>query len=755
MSQGVSDCVTLYLLKEKKNRLSKTPEYKKALSLVQKIKRSYDGEQDDNDICIVVDDLPSTNQVEFIQELVAACKNYSKNVVTFSGYRFIDVNAGTLKKKHEIRLYDRMPFTPRFRRNDTGDVQADVLTRPCFACRGNILNTIAASSNILDLKNVSITCSVCNIEIMCVDPKSDWSGLPFLNRDNLLIMKMDSDENMPLFVYNGWQSKNDTITPYDSDYVAVIITTHNRTDTALTTIDSLVKHIKYDKLVWILADDRSDENHIDSLLHKFKDLGIEDPVVTRTNKEHWGLGASLNNALREAFKLADIVLTTEDDWYLQYDLDLKEFVDVLKDNRDVAAIRLGTTHLVSQYLVPWHDARFSSYSMCSYLADKDRGAYILNNQVAIRHRRLYDSLGFYKENAPADAVENDLNKRYESNPKLCVLWPNKYQTTSLVCNENPFIHFGKSTVGHVFDDLGLGIDIVNARLASPAESSIHASSNQAPFFRVIIPVHESTSTLKRALKSISDQTFKNYIVSVCDDGSIESSRLENEKSVNTILGNRGVFQFHEKPLFAGAARNTAMSISKDSEYTLFLDADDNFTYPRFFEELHVFILRNGFPDAIPLPYVHEGKEHVSDILKINTPAAFSLTCTAPWRKCLKTSKVCEFNTGLRKSNDVVQHLRQADNVDTVRPFYRVCVSYNSDGETTTFGKNKNKNLCNLDSLRAVFRVCSDVLDETYKHEYMREAVEKQILFKVNNMIPGVVRTLGKGGIAKLVKIAEK
>lgn len=455
MSEDKCDSVTLYLLKEKKNRLSKTPEYKKALSLVQKVKRIYDGEQNDDDICIVVDDLPTTNQIEFVREIVNACKSNPGKVVTFSGYSFIGVENGSLKKNQEIRLYDRMPFTPRFKKNDHGDVLVDVLTRTCYACSGRTLRLISSMSDIVSVKDVSVSCSDMNMEIVCIDPGNDWSGLPFLNRDNLLKMKMDSDDNMALFIYNGWHAKPDTKTPYNADTVAVIITTHNRTETAITTIKSLTKHLKYDNIVWILADDRSEPGHIEALVEKFDELGVHDLIVTRTNDEHWGLGASLNNALKRAFKITDVVLTTEDDWFLQYDFDLTKYVDVIRNDPRVCTIRLGAINTIQDCLVRsdvdgFYEVSLSKYK---YVTEKEhRGNMMLNLQVALRHSRLFKRTGFLPENSRPDTVEYALNKKYLTYCSgMKILWPDTFDTKTL-CNEtNPFLHFGKSTVGHEYD----------------------------------------------------------------------------------------------------------------------------------------------------------------------------------------------------------------------------------------------------------------------------------------------------------------
>lgn len=99
--------------------------------------------------------------------------------------------------------------------------------------------------------------------------------------------------------------------------VSVVITTHNRTRVAQETIKFMVRNFRYKNVKWIISDDRSDPGHIESLIETFKECGVENVTVCRTDSKRYGLGASLNNGLREAFKFSDIVLTMEDDWILE------------------------------------------------------------------------------------------------------------------------------------------------------------------------------------------------------------------------------------------------------------------------------------------------------------------------------------------------------------------------------------------------------------------------------------------------------
>ena len=185
------------------------------------------------------------------------------------------------------------------------------------------------------------------------------------------------------------------------------MTTHNRTNVACAVIDSLVKNLKYPRINWIISDDRSDNGHVEQLVEQFKKNNISDVKVCKTDNNRYGLGASLNNGLMEAFKVSPIVLTTEDDWILEKELKLAYFVDLINRNEDIAAIRLATLN--------YAESRPSEYNLLSevYSFNNIKNS-VFNNQVALRHKRVYDKIGYYRENVNSDISEQDIIKKFNS-----------------------------------------------------------------------------------------------------------------------------------------------------------------------------------------------------------------------------------------------------------------------------------------------------------------------------------------------------
>lgn len=229
--------------------------------------------------------------------------------------------------------------------------------------------------------------------------------------------------------------------------ISVMMTTHNRTSVAQTVIDSLCSKLKYNgKITWIITDDRSEIGHTKALLKKFRDNKINDIVLCTTDRYRWGLGASMNNGLKEAFKVGDIVLTTEDDWLLMKEFDISPFVKLLLEN-EIAGIRLGA-------MDPNCILLESKWSGFKKVTGKDDGKkyWPFNNQVMLRHKRIFDKIGYMKENCSPQEQELCMAKQYDKltnfgqNEEFCVLWPSNYDVGTLFGKNNPFHHIGKSTM---------------------------------------------------------------------------------------------------------------------------------------------------------------------------------------------------------------------------------------------------------------------------------------------------------------------
>jgi len=101
-----------------------------------------------------------------------------------------------------------------------------------------------------------------------------------------------------------------------------------------------------------------------------------------------------------------------------------------------------------------------------------------------------------------------------------------------------------------------------------------------PFFSIIIPTYNRADKLRRALESVRQQTFNNFEVIVCDDGSTDNTE-QVAKDFSSSLNLRYI---HEEN-WGGPARprNNGIKLAR-GEWICFLDADD-FWYPRKLESI--------------------------------------------------------------------------------------------------------------------------------------------------------------------------
>ena len=530
--------VHLFVLARKKSGENNTPEYKNVCRLVKSVKYKLDREYvlslPKTDPCIVVDDLPNIEQEKFVEYLAAAVSGDPSNAYTYAGCRFEEVVRGRLFPYQKITAYDRNPFTPRYRLNDEGNTTIDVLKDTTLACTANMLSKVlhVLPSGRFSAIDTSLALAKLGIRAVCIDPVYDWSGLPRMSRSNVMSVKMDRDETMPLFVFHGWHE----YTPVEPlgdvhDKVAVIVTTHDRTSTAKLTLESLVARLKYDNLKWIIADDRSSRGHVRALVEHMVSLGVKDVVATETDENHWGLGASLNNALEAAFRSCNVVLTTEDDWYLQKELDLAPLVKIVNENENIATIRLGAMFKSLDHLVDSSVPGYYKVTNGSRFSE-DKTRMLLNLQVAVRHRRLYDTLGYYAENKKPDEVESGMNEKFCSytqeglSDSLVVLWPKDFERETLDSRTNPFVHFGESTCGHDYPtpDWLLGKerldDVVNPAIPPLNRAVIHVA---------MVSDYNGREQLRKVISSIRKTNDDSvvYVHVVAYDGTLADYAKDN------------------------------------------------------------------------------------------------------------------------------------------------------------------------------------------------------------------------------------
>jgi len=98
-------------------------------------------------------------------------------------------------------------------------------------------------------------------------------------------------------------------------------------------------------------------------------------------------------------------------------------------------------------------------------------------------------------------------------------------------------------------------------------------------FSVIIPTYNRAVRLRKALDSLVSQTFRNFEVIICDDGSVDGTKEMVEK-FNSRLNLKYIWNEN----WGGPARPRNLGIEKSTgEWLCFLDSDD-WWYPSKLEE---------------------------------------------------------------------------------------------------------------------------------------------------------------------------
>ena len=85
---------------------------------------------------------------------------------------------------------------------------------------------------------------------------------------------------------------------------------------------------------------------------------------------------------------------------------------------------------------------------------------------------------------------------------------------------------------------------------------------------IIIPLYNKEKTIKRAIESVLQQSYRNFELLVIDDGSIDNSKI----IVENISDSRIIYEFKQNGGVSSARNYGARKAS--SQWLFFLDADD-------------------------------------------------------------------------------------------------------------------------------------------------------------------------------------
>lgn len=102
-----------------------------------------------------------------------------------------------------------------------------------------------------------------------------------------------------------------------------------------------------------------------------------------------------------------------------------------------------------------------------------------------------------------------------------------------------------------------------------------------PLVSVVIPTYNRPDLLKRAIQSVSEQTFQDFEIVVVDDGTEERAK----EVVDTFDDDRIRYIEHEENKGSSAAKNTAFRAAK-GKYIAILDDDDYWEPEKLGRQVH-------------------------------------------------------------------------------------------------------------------------------------------------------------------------
>ena len=261
-------------------------------------------------------------------------------------------------------------------------------------------------------------------------------------------------------------------------------------------------------------------------------------------------------------------------------------------------------------------------------------------------------------------------------------------------------------------------------------------------FKIIIPNYNNAEWIDNCLNSIYIQSFSDYAVIFVDDCStddsvkiVENWRLKFKTNGNDLV----VLQVTQKE-WNGGARNIGMGnfygtfnpYFSGTRYTLFLDSDDWFSDGDCLKTIADALEQNNYPDLLRLSYCVLVDDHLTTVDMSDQKTIERIVSdqnVACWTKCVKTEKLVPFpeNTLME---DVVQHIKQLDNVETVASISKGIVVWNRN----------NKNSCSRDETlqngkwkSSLYRYYADLLDLEVNKPECKAELERRRKITLENI----------------------
>lgn len=254
-----------------------------------------------------------------------------------------------------------------------------------------------------------------------------------------------------------------------------------------------------------------------------------------------------------------------------------------------------------------------------------------------------------------------------------------------------------------------------------------------PFFSVGVPTYNNEKTIERAIRSITQQTFRDFELIVADDNSTD----ETPETLISLAreGISDILLLHEKH-WNGGTRNVILE-HMTGKYVLWLDSDDNFRDENVFQELHDLILEKNFPDMVRIPYMRNNPDgsKIDQTPRLtfekNMSDVASNCRVACWTKCIKRDLFVPFPEDTLME-DVCQSLLQYDVLETFDCMPRACIDWNIRKDSTSNGMSKKW-------IESAYRFPYDLFKLDLKKPYTQRVRDFKLRESLENLLKGVIK----------------
>ena len=202
-------------------------------------------------------------------------------------------------------------------------------------------------------------------------------------------------------------------------------------------------------------------------------------------------------------------------------------------------------------------------------------------------------------------------------------------------------------------------------------------------FGIIVPNYNYSHTLEKCLRSILNQSYKNFEIIFVDDVSTDNSVKIARK---LLKAPHKIVELKQKRYNGGARNEAYLHLSEDVDYVYYVDSDDWLYDDDCLKDINDAL--TGEPDVLFVGLARcrfgiTNKENIPDYKdRYEALQGWSGSCGKVIRKELATRQECLYNEGTLKE-DKNQHCRICINMNDFKCLDRLIYVWNQDNTKST------------------------------------------------------------------------